>query len=178
VVTHAQAGRDAGDLVSMPVIATHEGRNLGRVKDVLFDTTEHAVLGLIIERRRNDRALFLPRACIRSIGHDALTVSDTEELAAPEADPRAFQVMQSGIHIKGTPVVTESGEAIGKVERILLTRDCGVAAYVTSHGPLGFGGKEEVRPEDVISIGRDVMVVRHRPGPPDLSGDGDHDRFR
>ena len=29
--------RDANELMSMPVIATGEGRELGRVKDVLFD---------------------------------------------------------------------------------------------------------------------------------------------
>jgi uncharacterized protein YrrD len=152
--------RDANELMSMPVIATGEGRELGRVKDVLFDPAQHALLGLMIASAAPDDAvLFLDRARIKGIGQDAVTVDGEGDLEPFANAGRAREVVDSGIHLRGANVLTEGGDSIGKVDKVLVNEDGSVASYQVSKGVFGFGSRKELPPTSVISIGEDAVIV-------------------
>ncbi|MEX0749201.1 MAG: PRC-barrel domain-containing protein [Dehalococcoidia bacterium] len=153
-------GRDANELLSMPVIAITEGKELGRVKDVLFDPAEHALLGVMVSPAGGMNGLmFLERAHIRAIGDNAITVRVSGVLDELASRPRAQEIIDSGLHLRGTPVVTETGNSLGTVDKILIDDGGNITAYHASSGLLGFGDKTDIMPHEVVSIGDDAIIV-------------------
>jgi uncharacterized protein YrrD len=146
----------------MPVIAVNEGKELGRVKDVLFDPDRHALLGVMVSPNAGmDTLKFVDREQIESIGDSAITVSASAALTEISARPRAQEIANSGLHLRGTPVVTETGNSLGTVDKILIDESGNITAYHASSGLLGFGDRTDVLPEEVISVGDDAIVVMH-----------------
>jgi uncharacterized protein YrrD len=151
--------RDANELMSMPVVATTAGRELGRVKDVLFDPSAHALLGLMVTAPGVDSTMFLERERIKGIGQDAVTV-DGESALEPFAQAgRAREVVDSGIHLRGANVLTEGGDSVGKLDKVLVNEDGSVASYQVSKGILGFSSRKEIPPSEVLKIGEDAVIV-------------------
>ena len=142
-------GRDASEFMSMPIFATAEGKEVGKVKDILFDPSQQALLGLMVTTNgKGDALMFLQRQFIRGIGKDAITVESVTSLQPFETQVRANEVVESGICLPGKNVITEGGDALGKVE-----------GYTTTAGKLGFGDKNEISARRVLTIGEDAMIV-------------------
>ena len=152
-------GRDASNLMSMPVISTSEGKELGKVKDVLFDPNEHAILAVMVTPSGRDTTMLVVRERINSIGDKAITVNDVGALQELTAAPRAQEIIDSCVHLRGTSVVSETGNSLGTVDKILIDESGNVAAYRASSGLLGFGAKTDISPSEVISVGQDALVV-------------------
>jgi uncharacterized protein YrrD len=163
--------------MSFPVISTREGREVGRVKDVVFDPGKHELLGMMVSTgaSEGDPTMFLPRTAIHSIGDHAVTVDSEEKLTNASSYARVREVLDSGIHLKGSPVLTEAGDAIGKVDKILVDDEGRVAAYEVSHGLFSFINRRRIPPDGVISIGQDAIIVSAAYGDADDDEDDEHD---
>lgn len=125
--------RDAAELVSLPVFDMDAGQEVGKVRDALFDYEHHRLIGLLV-RARGEDDVFLPKDLIGWMGADAVTMHGSEALRPPLADPVARPLVESGIHLRGTRVVSDTGTALGKVNKILLNMDGSVACYRASSG--------------------------------------------
>ncbi len=154
------AARDADEIVGLPIIATSEGREIGRVKDVLFDPDEQALLGVMVSPSDSDDVMFLNRSQIRGLGNDAITVESASALTHISTEARAKEVRDSGIHLKGANMLTEDGNSIGTVDKIMIDSDCRISAYRARSGILGLGGKNEIEASDVVTLGADALIVR------------------
>src|SRR5438128_12156162 len=114
-------GNNANDLLGLPVIATMEGRIMGRVKDVIFDPSEHQLLGVLVSRKHEPGgAAFLDRDSVRALGPHAVSVTREDDLRPLDANLRAKEVTESGIHLQSTPVLTELGEQVGQIREIII----------------------------------------------------------
>ena len=162
-------GRDAEQLMSLPIFATSEGRELGRIKDVLFDPEQQVLLGVLVDTAHSSDdvggAMFIERAAIQSMGADAVTVSGDDVLRRLDDSQQARDVMESGIHLKGARVLTEAGDAIGKVDKVLIADDGRISGYTTASGLLGFGDKNEIDAGHVLKIGQDAIIVSEMANP-------------
>jgi uncharacterized protein YrrD len=157
----AMAVREVKDLEGMRVLATREGRELGTVKEVLFDPEERAVLGLMVASSAyKGSQMFLDRSHIHGFGGDAVTVDSEADLEGISSTSHAREVVEGGIHLQGVRVLTEGGDALGKVDKVLLDNDGQIAGYHATSGLLGLGGKHDIAPADVISLGPDAIVIR------------------
>lgn len=144
----------------MPIFATAEGKEVGKVKDILFDPSQQALLGLMVTTNDKDDALmFLQRQFIRGIGKDAITVESVTSLQPFETQVRANEVVESGICLPGKNVITEGGDALGKVDKVMVAPDGTIEGYTTTAGKLGFGDKNEISARRVLTIGEDAMIV-------------------
>ncbi len=157
---------EATALISRPVIDTSHGRQLGRVKDAVFDPEQQVFLGLLVEARPGGD-MFLQRERIRAFGGDAVTVESESSLTPLVAEPRARAVVESGVHLRGSPVVTEEGEKLGSLDHIALNDDGSIACYSVSSGFLSLGDRIDILPSRVKTIGVDAIVVA-----PDVDVDG------
>lgn len=149
--------RNAGELVSKPVIDTAEGRSLGRVKDAMFEPEQHLLYGLLVETEAGDR--FLARDAVRGFGADAVTVDGEGAITDLGTESRARELMESGIRLRGTKVITETGDSLGTVDKIMIEDDGSVVCYQTASGLLGIGERHEVPPSRVMRIGTDAIIV-------------------
>jgi uncharacterized protein YrrD len=153
-------GRDASELLSKPVFATTEGREVGRVKDVLFDPDAQALRGLMVSPAEGvESEMFVERGNIVGLGRDAITVETAEAVEPLAHRAEAREVIETGIHLKGAKVLTEGGNSIGTIDKIYVEDNGDIVCYAAASGLLGFGDKSEIDPDCVVKVGEDAIIV-------------------
>lgn len=153
-------GKDASALISMKVVTTAEGVELGRVKDLVFDPESQRLLGLLLDARDNDRRMFVEGDHIRGVGRDAITVDSAGSMHPLETQPRARRIVDAGIRLRGANVLTEDGDRIGRINKVMMEDDGSIGSYTTRSGAFGLGGRHVVLPQQVLQIGSDAVIVR------------------
>lgn len=146
------------DLVDLPVVSNAAATAIGRVEEVLFDPSMNALYGLVVAPEAKDgQRLFITQLGIRSIGKDAITVESIDVAQRYEENVQAQEIAAAGGHREGMSVMTESGETIGKVDKIILNEDGTVASYHSSSG--FFGSKHDIETSEVKSGSKDMIII-------------------
>ncbi len=146
------------DLMHLPVVSNAAATEIGRVEDVLFDPSANALYGLVVAPEAKDgQRLFVPQRGIRSIGKDAITVESMNVAQPYVENVQAQEIAAAGGHREGMSVMTESGETIGKVDKITINEDGTVASYHSSTG--FFGSKHEIETSEVKSGSKDMIII-------------------
>jgi len=146
------------DLVNLPVVSNAAATEIGRVEEVLFDPSTNALFGLVVAPRVKDgQRLLVPQRGIRSIGKDAITVGSMNVAQRYEDNIRAQEISAAGGYREGMSVMTESGETVGKVDKITINEDGTVASYHSSTG--FFGSKHDIEPSEVKSGSKDMIII-------------------
>ena len=147
------------DILGKPVVATSSGREVGSVDHLLFEPGRHHLYGMVIKPRdKKDPERLLHSNDVKAIGSEAVTVEREEQVGLYDADDRARDYMQFGLH--GLRVLTEDGNELGKVDTLLLNDDGSIEAYQTSGGLLGLTSGKQIKVSDVVSAGEDAIVVQ------------------
>ncbi|BCU82500.1 hypothetical protein JIR001_22830 [Polycladomyces abyssicola] len=128
--------RKSQDVIGLPVYHAQTGRHLGTVRDLLFDEMQR-FCGLLLE----DGGVFkpgryLPSELIGAIGTDAV-MADSEPI--PYSSPQALQrwtgMLTGQRKLRGRPVMTEQGQALGMVEDVYFLENAGtLVGYELSDG--------------------------------------------
>jgi len=146
------------DLVGLPVVSNAAAREIGRVEEVLFNPGANALFGLVISPEQEDGArLLVPFRGIRSIGKDAITVESLNVAELFDDNVQAQEISAAGGYRSGMDVMTESGESVGKVDKVTLKEDGTVASYHSTTG--FFGSKHEIEPSEVKSGSKDMLII-------------------
>jgi uncharacterized protein YrrD len=146
------------DLKGLPVVSNVEAREMGRVKEALFNPEANALFGLVVSAAEKDAPLLLiPQKWIRSIGTDAITVEGLNVAEPFEENLQAQEISAAGGYHDGMNVMTESGESVGKVDKVTLNEDGTAASYHSSTG--FFGSKHDIEPSEVKSGSKDMIII-------------------
>ncbi len=151
------AVRDAGEIASLPVVIATEGRSVGRVKDVLFDPERQVLLGLLVDGNGNAQS-FVGHDAIRALGVAAVMVRHAADVR-PTSEERTRELLAGGLRLRGTMVLTEHGDPIGEIRRVMMNHDGSVAGYDVRGGFLQLG-RRRIAPDEVLKIGPDAMIIR------------------
>jgi uncharacterized protein YrrD len=150
--------REFKDLINLPVVSNTAAREIGRVREVLFDPAANGLFGLVVlPAERDGPVLFIPLRGVRSIGKDAITVESLNVAELFEANVQAKEISAAGGYHKGMNVMTQSGEAIGKVDKVKINQDGTVASYHSSSG--FFGSKHDIELSEVVSASKDLIII-------------------
>jgi uncharacterized protein YrrD len=156
--TKSMATWELKDLLDLPVVSNTEAREIGRVKEVLFNPGANALCGLVVSPNEQDvPLLLLPLRGIRSIGKDAITVESVNVAEPFEENLQAQEISAAGGYRDGMNVMTESGESVGKIDRVSINEDGTVASYHSSSG--FFGSKHDIEPSEVKSGSKDMIII-------------------
>jgi uncharacterized protein YrrD len=146
------------DLIGLAVVANAEAREVGNVEQVLFDPSANALYGLVITPVEEGSApLLLRLKGIRTIGKDAVTIESMSAIEPLSGSPRAQEIAEAGGYREGMDVMTESGESVGKVDKVTLKDDGTVASYHSTSG--FFGSKHDIEPSEVKSGSGDMIII-------------------
>ena len=146
------------DLVGLPVVANDAAREIGRISEVLFNPPANALFGLVLAPNEQDApALLIPLSGIRTVGKDAVTVESAEVASLFEDDPQAQEISTAGGYRDGMTVMTESGESVGRVDKVTINDDGTVASYHSTTG--FFGTKHDIEPSEVKSASEDMIII-------------------
>jgi uncharacterized protein YrrD len=146
------------DLLKLPVVSNAAAREIGKVEEVLFNPGANALFGVVVSPAEKDGPMLLiPLRGIRSIGKDAITI-ESLNVAEPFADSvQAQEISAAGGYHSGMNVMTQSGEAVGKVDKVTLKEDGTVASYHSTTG--FFGSKHDIEPSEVKSGSKDMIII-------------------
>ncbi|HLG10398.1 MAG TPA: PRC-barrel domain-containing protein [Dehalococcoidia bacterium] len=146
------------DLQDLPIVSNAEAREIGRVEEVLFNPGANALFGLIVMPAEKDSPkLFIPLSGIRSIGSDAITV-ESLIVAEPLADnAQAQAIAEADGNRSGMSVMTESGELVGKIDKVTIQEDGTVVSYHSTTGL--FGTKHDIEPSEVRSGSENMLII-------------------
>lgn len=154
--------RTGRELAGLAVVSLTGGDRLGRVDDVIFDSSAAAVVGVLVDRGGMfSKPKYLEATHVRAVGSDALTIDS--ETALTEFDPAALGATMLPMKpLDGRPVLTEAGTIVGKIADIGVDTDTlRVPYFVISTGLLDntLHGKPHLPMTAVQAIGADSVIV-------------------
>lgn len=146
------------DLIDLPVVSNSAAREVGRVKEALYNPAASALYGLVVTPAEEDAPLlFVPMRGIRSIGKDAVTVESLNVAEPFDDNPQAQEISAAGGYHEGMEVMTESGQSAGKVDKVTINDDGTVASYHSTTG--FFGSKHDIEPSEVRSGSKNMIII-------------------
>src|SRR6185436_13028562 len=90
------------DLKNVPVVSNAEAREIGRVKEALFNPAANALYGLVVTPAEKDGPpLFISLGGIRSIGKDAITIESINVAERFEDNAQAQEISSADGYRRG-----------------------------------------------------------------------------
>ena len=154
------------DVLGLKVVTLQSGQEVGKVKDILFNTNSQKVVGFLIdEKSLLAETCYLSVDSVHSIGSDAMTISSSDLLqkgsvSAQLADAKA----KSDHYFTNTHVITESGNEIGRVDDILFDSENGKIEDLVISPNIDMGEKNvaKIPFASVITLGRDNTIIKDK----------------
>ena len=110
----------ASDVSGLPVVTINSGDDVAEIKDVVFDGTNHRLVGFTLNKRgwfRGKLRKQLPAGSVAAIGPDAVMVADAVDLEDPEVplgDAETHAVI-------GNRVISANGSNLGSIIGVIIT---------------------------------------------------------
>lgn len=148
---------DIDKLKGMAIVSVTEGSRLGRVEDVLIDTSGLLIGALKIAH--DGQQFVIPFNLIKSIGSDAITVESSQ---VTQAEGSASGALVGLRDFKKLKMVDESGTLLGVLSNVEFDQQTGKLQQLSVHkgGVFGLGGTTTaVDTSQVRGIGREVVTV-------------------
>jgi uncharacterized protein YrrD len=112
------------DVAGLPVVSIDGGDDIAEIKDVVFDGTEHRLVGFTLNKRgwfRGTLRLDLPAQSVVAIGPDAVMVRSSQDLQQPADSPAALSGDVQTHEVAGSRVLSADGTDLGVVSGVVLS---------------------------------------------------------
>lgn len=153
------------ELLGRHVVDLNTGERIDSVRDIVFDHGANLVLGLMVagsgkwwQRREQP----IPFSAVYSVGEDAVMVTSAQDMGTPEEQARLHEVMKTKINLIGMPLMSESGEALGRIHDVAFDEYSGqVTAYEVAGGPFAQqkGGLDLLPYIDAVQVNGDKAIL-------------------
>jgi len=146
----------------LPVITVAEGKQVGKVDDLVVDSERKAVSWFRLHSggMLGGERLWVSVEAVHGVGEDAVTINTEADARAAADAPEALALVKAKRGIIGNQVMTENGERVGKVRDYEF--DPHTFALTSLSVPPGMNvvGDVLMIPGDkVLTIGEDMIVV-------------------
>jgi uncharacterized protein YrrD len=158
--------RKGKQIIGMPVIGLDSGVKIGIVQDLIYNSAQDKIEGLLLEKGTWLRdGKIIPYSNVCSIGHDAVIVqrSNAVEKASRVSEIKEFYRQNEGM--LNVPVMTESGTDLGVVDDILIDEASGeITGYEISGGIIHdlVEGRMKIPKSQFLFVGQDVIIISDR----------------
>ncbi len=149
--------KKSSEIMGLPVISINEGRELGKVRDLVINPAAKAVSALLIE----DRKWFMgaktcPFSAISGIGQDALTIETSQSVTAALDSPELLDLLAEEIRIIGSKLLTKTGQLQGKIVDMIVDE----SGKMISFDVEGIHGRmTNILSDQVLTFGRKVTIT-------------------
>ena len=159
--------RKAKNLIGLKAISQQEGKDLGKVHDLLFSRDSRQLLGLLM----HERGLFgigdataIPWGYVREIGTHAVMVPAADAIIKVHSDNGIADAYDNELTLTSKQLTTDRGETLGKISDLYLDEAGNVVGYEVSGGLFSdaFNGKRYLDAPSDITVGKDVILMPHK----------------
>jgi sporulation protein YlmC with PRC-barrel domain len=148
----------------LPVLTVAEGKQVGKVDDLVVDPERKAVSWLRLHSggvgTLGGERLWVPAEAVHGVGEDAVTINAEADARAPINAPDALALVKAKRGVIGNKVVTENGERLGEVRDFEFNPDTFVLTSLSVPPGMNVVGEIlTIAGDKVLTIGEDVIVV-------------------
>ena len=148
----------------LPVITMAEGKQIGKIDDLVIDPERKAVGWLRLHSggmgMLGGERLWVPTAAVHGVGEDAVTINAEADARTPADAPEAVALVKAKRGVIGSKVLTENGEHVGEVRDYEF--DPITFALTSLSVPPAMNAVGEILTiagDKVLTIGEDMIVV-------------------
>jgi uncharacterized protein YrrD len=146
----------------LPVTTMAEGRQVGKVDDLVVDPERKVVSWLRLHSggMLGGERLWVPSAAVHGVSEDGITINAEADVRSPADAPDALALVKAKREIIGNKVITEDGERLGEVRDYEFSPDTfALTSLSVSPGANVVGEAMTIAGGKVLTIGEDVIVV-------------------
>ena len=146
----------------LPVITMAEGKQIGKVDDLIVDPERKAVSWLRLHSggMLGGERLWVSTEAVHGVGADAVTINAEADARAPADAPDALALVKAKRGVIGNIVITENGERVGEVRDYEFNPDTFALTSLSVPPGMNVVGEILMIPGDkVLTIGKDMIVV-------------------
>ena len=146
----------------LPVITMAEGKQVGKVDDLVIDPERKAVSWLRLHSggMLGGERLWVSTDAVHGVGEHAVTINAEADARAPADAPEALALVKAKREIIGNKVMTENGERVGEVRDYEFNPDTFALTSLSIPPSMGLAGDTlMIAGDKVLTIGEDVIVV-------------------
>lgn len=145
------------EFLGLPIISITEGRELGTSKSLLIDAEHGSIAAIIIEDEDWYRGVkLLPYPSVVAIGHDAVTITSSEDILILDDAVEYEPFLDQNIRIIGTKAITKGGTIQGVVSDIFIDDNGKIAKVVLGQEA---DTQKEITAEEISIFGREVTII-------------------
>jgi uncharacterized protein YrrD len=156
--------RKSKQFKSLSVISLDEGREIGRIRNLVINPQTSEVAAIVVQRG----GLFgeqkvIPYSRVVSVGDNALTVQKMASAERITSLPQILSLVKEDIRLKGVRVISESGSELGHVEEFYVDTATGKITAFEVSGTPGEGllkGRAMLPAGEARTIGKEILIVR------------------
>ena len=146
----------------LPVITMAEGKQIGKVDDLVVDPERKAVSWLRLHSggMLGGERLWVSTEAVHGVGEHAVTINAEADARAPADAPEALALVKAKRRVIGNKVITENGERVGEVRDFEFNPDTfALTALSVPPGMNVVGEILTIAGDKVLTIGEDMIVV-------------------
>jgi sporulation protein YlmC with PRC-barrel domain len=146
----------------LPIITMAEGKQIGKVDDLVVDPERKAVSWLRLHSggMLGGERLWVSTEAVHGVGEHAVTINAEADARAPADAPEALALVKAKREVIGNKVMTENGERVGEVRDYEFNPDTFALTSLSIPPSMGLAGDTLLIAGDkVLTIGEDVIVV-------------------
>lgn len=148
----------------LPVVTMAEGKQIGKVDDLIVDAERKAVRWLRIRSggmgMLGGERLWVSADAVHGVGDDAVTINAEADARTPADAPEALALVKAKREVIGNKVMTENGERLGEVRDYEFDPETFALTSLSVPPGMNVVGEILTIPGDkVLAIGEDVLVV-------------------
>ncbi|HBI03235.1 MAG TPA: photosystem reaction center subunit H [Paenibacillaceae bacterium] len=152
------------DIIGLPVIELKTGKEVGRVRDLLFNE-RWQYFGLLLNYKGVfKQGRYLKAETISAIGNDCVLISNKRAISYYHS-PDWIALFAGPEQLKGKPVVTTCGRHLGFIEDVYFQeKPAKIVAYELSDGILSdiMVGRKTLDHIHGAILGEEVLIVEER----------------
>ena len=146
----------------LPVITMAEGKQVGKVDDLVVDPERKAVSWLRLHTGGllGGERMWVSVAAVHGFGEHAVTINAEADVRTPADAPEADALIKAGRGIIGNKVMTENGQRLGEVRDYEFAPDTFALTHLfVPPGMNLLGQLMTITADRILTIGEDVIVV-------------------
>lgn len=154
------------DLFRLPIIALQEGREIGKVKDLVIDPQKREVSALLVEDRewfRNPKALLY--SSIKALGNDAVIVETINDVCSLSQTNELEPLLEQQVKIVDTRCISTDGRYMGRVTEFLIDTDTGKITGLEITSPSSSQKPTLVPIEKALTLSSDLIIAQEQEAP-------------
>ncbi len=164
----------ATDVIGLPVVTIAGGDDIAEIRDVVYDASNHALIGFTLNKRgwfRGTLKAVLAADDIDAIGGDAVMVAADDALTDSAPSGATLTVPESKRDVMGNRVMSSDGNDLGEVTGVVISTgedpaavgyelvdERGDAVFVPISAQMAVSGTHLILPEASTSFVRNDLA--------------------